>query len=250
MDDKIKTLQQKIDEACVAVGMSRIKLSKMLGTTQSSFNNSVNSGKFKQSRLSAIAEKLGAEYYAHFVYDDGRKFDIAGMDSILDVVKTICEQEGVKLVDTAKRLGYKGSYNFSARLTTGLFSQEELENIANALDCKYECGFVLGENSAQIALDNYNSAESDEVLTEEEKAKREEARLRKNARQREYAKRTGYSSNYNYVKNNTKTYTFKFVINTDADIIEQLEKQDNKAGYIKRLIREDIEKNKLINNKE
>lgn len=235
-----KTLQQKIDEACVAVGMSRIKLSKMLGTTQSSFNNSVNRGKFKQSRLSAIAEKLGAEYYAHFVYDDGRKFDIDGRDSILGVVQTISEQQGIKLVELSKALGYKGSYNFSARLTTGLFLQEELENIANALGCKYECGFVLGENSAQIALDNYNSVASDEVLTEEEKAKKEEARLRKNARQREYAKRTGYSSNYNYAKNNTKTYTFRFVINTDADIIEHLEQQKNRLGYLKKIIREDI----------
>lgn len=32
--------------------------------------------------------------------------------------------------------------------------------------------------------------------------------------------------------------------NTEADIIDQLEKQENKAGYIKSLIRADISKNK------
>lgn len=33
---------------------------------------------------------------------------------------------------------------------------------------------------------------------------------------------------------------------TETDIIEMLEAQSNKAGYIKRLIRDDIERNKKI----
>ena len=68
----------------------------------------------------------------------------------------------------------------------------------------------------------------------------EEARERKNARQREYAKRTSYASSTKYEKDNVKRY----VVNTEQDIIDWLEKQDNKAGYIKELIREDIKRNK------
>lgn len=238
-------LKEKIDSICADVNISRTKLSKMLGITQASFNKSINNGKFRQSRLAAIGEKLGAQYYAYFTFDDGERFEIAGMDSILEIVKDICARYGIKLLNAAKTLGYTNSYNFAARLTTGLFSQEELEDIAAALGGKYECGFLLEDNSAEITLKNYNTVASQEALkekqlTEAEKEKREQARLRKNARQREYAKRIGYNSNYDYVKNNTKTYTFRFVINTDADIIEHLDQQENRMGYIKNLIREDI----------
>lgn len=70
----------------------------------------------------------------------------------------------------------------------------------------------------------------------------EEARERKNARQREYAKRTGYASSKKYEKDNVKRYVVKLVVNTEQDIIDWLEEQDNKAGYIKNLIKEDMEK--------
>ena len=45
-----------------------------------------------------------------------------------------------------------------------------------------------------------------------------------------------------YNQNNTKIINLRLNNKTDADVIEWLEKQDNKAGYIKRLIREDMAK--------
>jgi hypothetical protein len=54
---------------------------------------------------------------------------------------------------------------------------------------------------------------------------------------------------YNHVKNkqqqesdkrNCVQVKFKFTKSTDADILEWLSDLDNKQGYIKRLIREDI----------
>lgn len=69
----------------------------------------------------------------------------------------------------------------------------------------------------------------------------EEKRERKNARQREYAKRTNYAAHVKYQKANVKQYTLKFIINTEGDMIEHLEKQPNKAGYIKALIKKDME---------
>ena len=47
-----------------------------------------------------------------------------------------------------------------------------------------------------------------------------------------------------YDKKNTIGLGLKFMKNTEADIIERLQQQDSKAGYIKRLIREDIEREK------
>ena len=46
-----------------------------------------------------------------------------------------------------------------------------------------------------------------------------------------------------YQKSNTKLYTIRLNLNTDADVIEKLGKVDSKQGYIKALIRNDISKN-------
>ena len=43
-------------------------------------------------------------------------------------------------------------------------------------------------------------------------------------------------------KKNTKQFALRLSKNTDADIIEYLEKLDNKQGYIKELIRKDLSK--------
>lgn len=45
-----------------------------------------------------------------------------------------------------------------------------------------------------------------------------------------------------WMKANTTIITMKLNHRTDADIIEQLTTVDNKNGYIKQLIRADIEK--------
>ena len=46
-----------------------------------------------------------------------------------------------------------------------------------------------------------------------------------------------------YDKVNAKVYTIKVIRTTESDIIQKLDGQKNKAGYIKALIREDIAKN-------
>ncbi|HCB94373.1 MAG TPA: hypothetical protein DEP65_00975 [Ruminococcus sp.] len=43
-----------------------------------------------------------------------------------------------------------------------------------------------------------------------------------------------------YAKKNIKQFKIDCVINTESDIIKQLESVPNKAGYIKQLIRADI----------
>lgn len=45
---------------------------------------------------------------------------------------------------------------------------------------------------------------------------------------------------YESDKKNARTFSLKFNINTDADIIAHLKQQENKQSYIKRLIRADI----------
>lgn len=43
---------------------------------------------------------------------------------------------------------------------------------------------------------------------------------------------------------NSKRYALKVMTRTEADIIEKLDSVPNKAGYIKELIRRDIENSK------
>ena len=50
-----------------------------------------------------------------------------------------------------------------------------------------------------------------------------------------------------YRATNTKKYSLECAISTEADIIEQLEAQSNKSGYIKSLIRKEIENKKPWN---
>lgn len=51
-----------------------------------------------------------------------------------------------------------------------------------------------------------------------------------------------YASQQKYDKANTTQIRMKLNLKTDADILEKLESVGNKQGYIKALIRADIEK--------
>lgn len=47
-----------------------------------------------------------------------------------------------------------------------------------------------------------------------------------------------------YQREKTRVIPIRFFLSTDKDILDRLEQQDNKSGYIKRLIRKDIAKSK------
>lgn len=47
-------------------------------------------------------------------------------------------------------------------------------------------------------------------------------------------------ANKKYDDANTRQIKFKFNIKSDADILEKLDSVENKQGYIKKLIRDDI----------
>ena len=49
-----------------------------------------------------------------------------------------------------------------------------------------------------------------------------------------------------YQKANTKSYVIRLNLNTDADIIAKLESVDNKQGYIKSLVRSDLNSDPTI----
>lgn len=50
-------------------------------------------------------------------------------------------------------------------------------------------------------------------------------------------------ANANYNKKNIRMVTLHLNITTDKDILDFLNRKDNKTGYIKELIREDMKRN-------
>ena len=58
---------------------------------------------------------------------------------------------------------------------------------------------------------------------------------------KEIDKQVQWSNDYN--KKNTKTVLLRLNMNYDQDIIEYLEASNNKQGEIKRLIREEMQRN-------
>ena len=51
-----------------------------------------------------------------------------------------------------------------------------------------------------------------------------------------------YPSNARYEKENLVRVMVKFNKRTEAPLVERIEREDNKAGYLKKLVREDIQR--------
>lgn len=59
---------------------------------------------------------------------------------------------------------------------------------------------------------------------------------------RDQSKYAGYRADWN--SKNTKLISLRLAANTDGDMIEYLEKKENVAGYLRSLIRADMEAQK------
>ncbi len=66
----------------------------------------------------------------------------------------------------------------------------------------------------------------------------------KNEIQREYAKRSGYAASKKYLAEHGKLVSVRLITPQDNDILTKLENVPSKSGYIKALIRADIEAHK------
>ncbi len=72
---KILTIQQKIDMACTAVGISKTELGKRIGLSQSAFSQRLKTGKFSDEDFQNMAKAIGAKYYSGFEFPDGTKIE-------------------------------------------------------------------------------------------------------------------------------------------------------------------------------
>ena len=67
----ILSIQQKIEMACVKVGISKSELGRRIGLSQSAFSQRLKTGKFSDEDFSNISKALGCEYKSGFYFSDG-----------------------------------------------------------------------------------------------------------------------------------------------------------------------------------
>lgn len=77
------TIQQKIESACIIVGINKTELAHRLGMSQQNFSKRLKVGKFSDDDFKNIAQALGCKYYSGFEFPDGKKVEWK------DAIKTV-----------------------------------------------------------------------------------------------------------------------------------------------------------------
>lgn len=67
-----------------------------------------------------------------------------------DMIRELCEKKNISLAELARRIG-QSPQNFNKKLKRGTVSFEEMMEIAEALNVKFEQAFVL-ENGEKIKV--------------------------------------------------------------------------------------------------
>lgn len=63
-----------------------------------------------------------------------------------DMIRELCEKQNISLAELARRIG-QSPQNFNKKLKRGTVSLEEMMDIADALDVRYEQVFVMPDGN-------------------------------------------------------------------------------------------------------
>lgn len=61
-------------------------------------------------------------------------------------IKVACDTAGISLTELGAKMGMSQA-SISKRVKTGKFTQEELENMATIMGCKYESKFIFPDGN-------------------------------------------------------------------------------------------------------
>jgi len=70
-----------------------------------------------------------------------------------DMIRELCEKQNISLAELCRRIG-QTPQNFNKKLQRGTVSFEEMMEIAEVLDVRYEQAFVLSDGK-KISIGNY-----------------------------------------------------------------------------------------------
>lgn len=142
MENSKKTYEQKVRAISAYKNITINDIATEFGITQSSFISRLKCGKLKISEKNKIAEILGCKFIIKFVFEDVEYSE----DNIKTLILKSCEHANLSQAELAKKLG-KTKQSFNSRLSTGKFSDEEIEEIATKIGCKYVSYFELDNRS-------------------------------------------------------------------------------------------------------
>lgn len=133
------TIKQRVKISCEKMNMNLGELAEKLGMRQSTFSVRLKTGKFTKEEIEKIAFNMGCSYNSCFLFPDGTniKFHSIGIQ-----IKNALGYAGITITDLGKKIGIT-QQAMSKRLKTGKFTQDELENIASMIGCKYVSEFVF-----------------------------------------------------------------------------------------------------------
>lgn len=130
-----------VKAACEYANISLAEAARRYGTSPQNFGGRIEKEKMKQAEIEHLAEVLGCEYQAYFVFPSG---SVVGKDSIpmSSKLKTIFTLSGVKLFEVASFFNISQP-SFSSRLKTDAMRQCDLQKIAEYCKCEYVSRFVF-----------------------------------------------------------------------------------------------------------
>ena len=136
-------IKQRIKFAC---GISKISLSKVaesLGMSPSAFSQRLNNAKFTKDELVKIADIIGCKYDCYFRFEDGSVFRAP---TIAQQIKDALEHSGMTIADLATKMKLTRQAT-SKRLAIGKLCQDDLEKIAQYMDCDYVSVFEFEDGT-------------------------------------------------------------------------------------------------------
>lgn len=138
------TIKQRVKIACDISNIKMSMVAEQMGMSPSSFTQRLSRGKSTKQDLMKIAEIIGCEYRSSFVFPSGKSFSAP---LIGDQIMGALVYSGMTIAELGGKLGLVYADNVKGRMSTGKFTQEELEMLASYMGCTYISEFVFKDGT-------------------------------------------------------------------------------------------------------
>ena len=137
------TIKQRVKMSCKKMNINLGELAERLGMRQSTFSIRLKTGKFTKEEIKRMASNMGCSYNSYFLFPDGTTIELR---SIGAQIKNALMCAEMTITDLGRKMGITQPA-VSKRLKTGKFTQDELENIASMIGCRYVSEFIFEDGT-------------------------------------------------------------------------------------------------------
>lgn len=133
------TIKQRVKMSCEKMNVNLGELAGRLNMRPSTFSVRLKTGKFTKEEIEKIAVNIGCLYNSYFLFPDGTTIRLRSVGA---QIKSALGYAGMTITELGKKMGIT-QQAVSKRLKTGKFTQDELENIASMMGCRYVSEFIF-----------------------------------------------------------------------------------------------------------